>query len=329
MEGVATLAAGKPKSRTYEIVHRIADRLGGGVASAFVRAIARKKASVDMVDLASAVASGDTNTIEAALGVGDMTALFLGGDALADHLEKIAAVTGQTSAGVLSDVLGVEVRFNAIDPNVIVYAREQAGTLIRAVSEDTVEAVRIVLAQGAWQGLTVDQQARAIREIIGLPPNWAEAPLNLATELRDGRFTSARRLSAVEKAQIRKRLREGTMTDEFVERMQGRYAASLINRRAKNIARTESSRAAHHGLRQSWKQAVRDGHLPETARRVWVVTPDDRLRPTHAAIPGLNEGGVGFDEPFATPSGSVMDPPYEPNCRCSMGLTFPGLRGML
>jgi hypothetical protein len=69
--------------------------------------------------------------------------------------------------------------------------------------------------------------------------------------------------------------------------------------------------------------------LPATARRVWIVTPDARLRPEHAAIPRMNPDGVGLDEPFRTPDGDFLNPPIDPNCRCGVGLIFPGLAGVL
>ena len=317
--------SGRPKSRFYTVAQRIASRYEPAVAQAFLRAIERLIARIDDAALISALAGGDINMILGAVGQFDELATDI---ELRKALTAAGRATGEAAAQVLRDA-GFGARFNAIDPNVVMFARAQAAELVVAISNDVRDAIRIVLALGNQFGLTVDQQARAIREVVGLPPNWVDAPLNLRRELEAGRFTQTRRLSAIEKAQIRKRLREGTMDEAFIQRMEARYAASLRNRRALNIARTETLRASHHGQRLSWKQAMQQGVLPQNVRRRWIVTPDDRLRDTHAAVPGMNPEGVRIDQPFQTPLGPVMDPPLEVNCRCGVGLTFPGLVGVL
>lgn len=320
---VRNQSARRPRSRFFEIAHRISDRFGPLVAASFVEAIGRLNAGIDDAELRSAIASGNLNVIESAIRPSRLSALFLGGNALAEQLRRTAAATGRAGADVLTGVTGIEVGFNQVHPNVVMFAREQAATLVVQVTEDVREAVRIVLAAGQTEGLTTVQQARAIRQVVGLPPNWANAPMNLARELREGTFTASRRLSAIDKAQIRKRLREGTMTEDFIDGVQKRYADSLTNRRALNIARTETMRSANHGTREGWRQAREQGALPETARRMWIVTPDDRLRPSHAAIPGMNPDGVPIDGgTYNTPLGPSDGPPLETNCRCGEGLVF-------
>lgn len=292
------------------------------MVEAFVRAVTRLKLGIDEAALLSALASGDVNQINAALGATRLAALFAGGDSLTDLLHRTGQASAAASGEAVAAATGIDFRFDVTRPATILFARERTAALVVRVTDDVREAIRIVVGAGALEGLTVQQQARAIREIVGLPPNWAQAPANLAAELRAGLFTDSRRLSAADKAVIRKRLREGTVDEAFIEEMQRRYGASLIHRRALNIARTETLRAAHYGQRDAWRQAVENGVLPKTATRRWVVTPDDRLRETHAAIPGMNPEGVGLDESFQTPFGPVLDPPAEPNCRCGVGLTF-------
>ncbi|GEM_PF-6542437 len=323
---VRNRAAG-PKSRIYQIAHRIADRFSPAIAGAFLAALSRLDAGIDDAELASAVASGDVNAIAAAVGPSRLGAIFAGGYSLSKVLQDTAGAMGSAGADVLTEVTGIQTSFNAIDPNVVMFARERSSALVQDVTEDVIEAIRIVVATGKVEGLTVMRQSRIIREVVGLPPNWADAPSALARELRDGRFTSSRRMSAIDKAQIRKRLREGTIDEDFIERMQSNYSRSLINRRAQNIARTESARSANHGMRTGWRQARDEGVLSEDTRRVVVVTVDERLRESHAAVPGMNKGGVGLDEPFRTPWGYLEGPPWAPdpyNCRCGEGLIFPG-----
>ena len=320
---------GRPSSQFYRVAHRIAARFEPAVAQAFLNAIAALVVRIDDAALASGLAALSLPEIEAAVGAEQLSGLLAANPQLLDALTRTSTATGRAGADILAEALGVSVQFNSADPNVVLFARTQVAELVVAVTEDVREAIRLVVALGSQLGITNVQQARAIRQVVGLPPNWAEAPLNLAAELRAGRFTSTRRLSAVDKAMIRSRLAKGTMDESFIQKMQIKYANSLRNRRALNIARTETARAGTHGQMEGWRQAIRQGVLPRDTRRVWVVTPDDRLRPDHAAVPRLNPDGVRLDEPFRTPLGPSMGPPLEVNCRCSLGLVFPGYRGVL
>ena len=326
---IAVQQAGKPASRFYEVVHRIADRFSPAVAQAFLNAVAKLVVRIDDVALASGIAAMDLAQINAAIGAERLADLLAQDPALRDALYRTAVETGRAGANVLEDTAGIAFRFNSADPNIVLFARTQVAELVVAVGDDVKEAIRLVVALGSEYGITPVQQARAIRQVVGLPPNWAEAPLNLAAELRAGRFTDTRRMSAVDKAQIRSRLAKGTVNEAFIDRMQVKYANSLRNRRALNIARTETARAANHGQNEGWKQATRAGVLPKSARRVWIVTPDDRLRETHRMVPIMNPDGVALDQPFQTPLGPSMGPPLEVNCRCSLGLVFPGLTGVV
>lgn len=328
---LAVQQAGRPRSRIFEVAHRVARRLEPSVVAAFLAAIERLIGAIDLFELEQAVASGNLDLIASASHA-DLLAVILDDDpALEVALRRTSGLTGDAVAKALEDAAGISIAFNARHQNVTLYAMQQTANLVVQVSEDVREAIRIVIALGSEFGITPRQQAVAIRQVVGLPPNWASAPLNLGREIRDGLEAAAtdRRLSAVDKQRIRSAIRRGTVTDEFIKQMQERYTASLRNRRALNIARTETLRAAHSGQREAWKQGIAQGALPSTIRRIWIVTPDDRLRPTHAAVPGLNPDGVPVDGVFNTPLGPSVGPPLEPNCRCGEGLIFPGRAGVL
>ena len=297
------------------------------LGSRFVAAITRLQEGIDAAELQSAIAAGSLAQIEAAVRPSRLQSLFAGGDSLQEVLTRTAQTTGRAGSEVLTGALDVRVRFNALDPNVVLFARDQSARLVVAVTEDVREAIRIVTAVGSAEGLTTTQQARALREIVGLPPNWARAPLSLREEILSGNFDATRRLSAADKAQIRSRIARGTATEEFAERMQSRYARSLLNRRAQNIARTETIRSATHGQHEGWRQAIRDGHLPTDVRRFVVVTPDERLE--HWMVPGMNPDGRAMDEPFESPEGPSLNPPFRTSCRCGVALKVPGRPGVI
>jgi hypothetical protein len=298
------------------------------VAKAFLSAVEKYQKQIDEAAIRSALASGDAATLAAVMDASKLGSIMTNEGAMEAAMANTFTAGGDASSKVLEQAFGVRPSsFKATDPKAVLFAREQAGTLIVQISDEVMEAVRIVLAAAQEYGLTTVQQARAIREIVGLPPNWANAPLNFAEEIRAGQAAAAtrRRLSAVDKARIRARIKAGTVDEAFIEEMQRKYTASLLNRRGLNIARTETMKAAINGQHEAWRSAVREGILPSTTRRAVIVTPDDRLRPTHAQVPSMNLDGVGIDEAFDTPWGSMMNPPWQPLCRCGVGLFFPGL----
>lgn len=87
--------------------------------------------------------------------------------------------------------------------------------------------------------------------------------------------------------------------------------------RAQLIARTESMRAAHAGQRIAWQQGVDAGIVPPGAKRVWIVTDDDRLCPDCADLDGETANIDGeYDAGYAWVDG----PPLHPQCRCTEGL---------
>lgn len=331
---VRNQGAGRPRSRMYRVARQIADRFERPVALAFLAAIAQIRERIDREALVSAVVSGDANAIRAALATGgDLGGLILSGP-VEQEIRRTLQATGRASADVLAGVLRESVAFDVADPAAILWARERAARLVVAVTESQREAVAIVVAVAQAQGLTAQQQARAIRQVVGLPPQWAATPTNLRRQILEGDESGAldRRLSATDQAQIRSRIRRGTVTEEFADAMSERYAASLRNLRGLTIARTETMTAANRGLRLSWQQAQRQRVLPRSARRVVIVTPDNRLRAEHLEAGIMNRQGVPLDAPFRTPWGLLEGPPWEPdpyNCRCSEGLIFPGREGVL
>ena len=304
--------------RFHATARRIAEKFGPQTARAWMRAVTRFQGTIDEKALRAALSAKSLVQINAAVGASSFGQMMRD---LEKPFARTATATGTASAKVLSEA-GFPMQFNAVHPNVVQFARDQAAALVVDVTDDVREAVRTVVALGAQQGLTVEQQARAIREVVGLPPNQARAPLRLGAEIRAGRAGRAtrRRLSATTKAQIRSRVARGTVTEAFIERVQKQYAASLTNRRALNIAGTESRRAANFGQSESWQQAVDQGSLPADSRRFWLPTPDERLSEEHARIPSMNSDGRGMNEPFDTPEGSFMYPPSRTNCRCGIGL---------
>lgn len=316
-------------SRAYEATDRIKERFGERVGAALVSVLNRARTGINVEQVAALISSGArTDTIvQAVLSTSDLAALVARDGRLLEELTATVRAAGQANITVVEEALGVALGFDYVDPLAVEAAREQVGLLVTRIGPEQLAAIRQAVELGQATGLTPIQQSRLIREVVGLPANWASAPANLADELRAGDLSVLRRrLPANVKQQIASRIKAGTVDEEFIEAVQSVYTRSLINRRAQNIARTETATAAHEGQQRAWETAINEGLLPDSTRRYWIVTPDDRLRPSHAQIVILNPEGVRIGEPFATPFGPRLHPPAETNCRCGVGLLLQGGR---
>lgn len=305
------------------LIQRVADRFGVPTATAWTQAILRHQGTLDLAALRAALVSRNLDRLAAVVRATQMQQLVQ--RAVSRPLLG-ATMTAARRSTELLQARGLAGGFDVLQVNVIEFARRQAADLVVGIPQQTKQVIAEVVAIGQRDGLSIDQMARAIREVVGLPPHWAPAPLRFGDELRAAAETGhlgtlTRRLSGADMVQIRARLAAGTLDEAFIQRMQETYAARLVSYRARSIARTEAIRSSNWGVGESWRQAQRDGFLPHSARRFWLVAEDERACPICIRIPGMNRAGRPLDEPFMTPVGPVMYPPEpHPQCRCTITL---------
>jgi hypothetical protein len=212
-------------------------------------------------------------------------------ETLAPRLRALALQAGEATS-----IVGIDVAFNVQDPEALAAIDAYTGRQITAISQMTREAVRGIIQRAFESGTPITQQISEIAELVGLTPRQAES----LARFRQGLLDAGEKPGRVQ---------------ELVERR----AQAGRRLRAEVIARTEGLSAVHEGQDARWRQAVADGLLdPNRFRRHFVVTPDDRLCPVCAPVPGMNSNGVGFDTLFATPVGAIHHPPIHPMCRCTV-----------
>lgn len=217
-------------------------------------------------------------------------------------------------------------RFDMQNPRVAEFIRGYMFSLISGISQETQAGIRALLLNAVTQGIAPAQQARAIQPLIGLTERDARAVLNyrraledrqyrsaLDRALRDGRYDRTI-LAAIRTKQPLKQAQIDAMVQRYVER-------SLRNR-AENIARTETIRAAHAGLRESWRQAQEQGFLKIGTRQKWILATDERLCDICPQVVQMNPDGVLLGSKFLSPVGLVDGPPLHPRCRCTMGIVL-------
>ena len=231
-------------------------------------------------------------------------------DELTDAL-RAGAVTGQMQ---MPSRAGLQASLDLTNPESVRYLRDTVPVMIREIDDAQRMAVRAAALQGMTDGRPVINIARDIRRSVGLTEAMGRAVTNFRHQLETGEMGAGkapwdRRLSAVERQQARSIFAAGGRRGAQVDALVGRYNDSLVNRRAQNIARTEVHRAYVEGQEELWRQATDRGLLDVTlTRRMWIVTPDDRLRPDHRAIPGMNPDGSPIGGQFQTPFGPVSSP---------------------
>ena len=312
----------KAASDPYAYLHQIADHGVPEVMRRFLAATRNLRATPNEIALQDAVASGDMDAVLEALGFDGSAFSGYILPALGDVVDEAGKATFETDYGLAARAGRLAIRFDMINPHTVYAVRDFGGDLITQITEDTRDAIRDIVAYAMEYGGHPYQQARQIRNLIGLTSEQMGAVDNFRTMLESGDRTALSRT-------LRDARFDGTLdralgfqpslelAPEQIGRMVSRYADRMLDARAVNIARTETMRAANLGQNEAWYQAVQGGLLKPGLTRAWLVTPDDRLCEFCAAIPGMNPDGVGLDGMFDTPFGPVDMPPLHPQC-------FPG-----
>jgi hypothetical protein len=222
---------------------------------------------------------------------------LLGRVALADQPPLFDDAYGAVSQVMIdAGALTAEARLDVLNPWAERAALEHAAELVTGVEDETRLAIRQTVARATRGLLTVDEAARVIRTGIGLNTRQAGAVVNLALGLKDAGTPPGR---------------AATLLD--------RYRRRAVRDRAEMIARTEVMRAVNAGQDAVWREQAAAGVVPPTARRVWVVTPDERLCPRCGPLEGETVELLGR---FGDVVGhvSVSYPPLHPRCRCTLSL---------
>jgi len=200
---------------------------------------------------------------------------------------------GKATARRLGEKLKAELRFDLLNPRAVEFINQHTGELITQITEESRQAIRAIIRQAFEEGGHPYEQARKIRNYIGLTERQMRAVDNYWRRLAE----------------------DGTRPLKQVNEMADNYAKRLLRRRAELIARTETMAASNYGVRECWSQAVEEGLLdPNEVEREWIYTPDERacerceeMDGKRAPINGTYEGGI-------------VGPPLHPACRCCEGI---------
>lgn len=263
-------------ARDYRAIHAIADKLAPSLRRRFLQAVEALQGRVSFAAIERAIRAGGI-TIE-------LTELL---NSLPRDLKPAVRVMNDAFAQAAKVTAGrgdLQLRgaFNLTNPLAAQAADTGSALLVRNVTNETRRALQRILTRSVVEGIPPRDAARLIRPLIGLTQRQADAVFTRWLQKGDAAA--------------------------------GRYAAQLLRHRAQTIARTESIRASVDGQLAIWRAAQAQGLLPATARKRWIVTPDDRLCPICAPLAGVE---VPLNQPFP---GGVAGPPLHPNCRCAVSV---------
>lgn len=308
-----------------DVADRAEARQARRLAAAFGQDVAKARAAVDRKALVDALARGDAygarRILTAAIAAGGFRAL----QAAWGHA---AAEQGRLAADEAPDLpVSKRLSFNPFGNAAGILGR-WAAQLGRSLANLAAQAIDAVLSNGLAQRQPPEQLADDLIAVMGLSPRDAQAVLNyrrslenrdraaLRSQLRDAR-NDPRILSAIREDQ--------PLSQEYVDKLVGRYANQLEASRAKMIGRTEALRARWTGVQAMWQEQVDAGLVPAVAvMKKWHHRHDNRVRDTHLSVPQIQPDGVLLNQTFMTSAGNRLAFPGDPsapmsetiNCRC-------------
>jgi hypothetical protein len=249
------------------------------------------------------------------IGVMDLFDSLGGGfnDAFQANIEQALGESGRISVGLLPKgaIVSATQPFTLFNANTVQAINNYTSTMIKEIKNSTRDAIRQSLHDDIISGQHPVSTARNFRSNIGLTQKQYQAVDNYRKYLESGDITALKRnLRDKRSDNVIRRAIEGNkkLPKDKIDKLVNRYREKFIKHRAEVIARTESLRAVSIGHHQAMLQLKEQGALNFNLRRFWIVANDERLRPAHKAIPGLNPIGRNINEPFVTPLGPLMYP---------------------
>ncbi len=226
------------------------------------------------------------------------------------------------------------INYDQTNTRAVQWAAQNKLDLRGQITRDQEDTIRSVIVRGQQDGINPIEQARDIRQAIGLTAYQEGIVHNYRRELESGDYMSSldrqlldgRHARAIESAAAGRR----SFSPDDVDRMVDNYRQAWIGYRAETIARTEGLRAAHEGTDELYQQAIDAGQVDaRELEMTWVSGPPSKdARPGHQA---LNEVTAPMGGVFTNPiTGAKLRFPGDPeapidetaNCRCGRTVRY-------
>jgi len=263
---------------TIDPEDRIARLIAQGettIAAQFAAALAVVRNSVDLDDLAMLIAQA---RFEEAFAIVGRAAAQLG-SAWTDTY----VLGARSTAGFLNtEVADVVVSFDQTNTRAVRAMQQNQLRLIREFTEQQRRATNQALQRGMTAGINPRDQARLFRDSIGLTAKQEEWVANYRRNLNQldrralNRALRDRRMDGI----IQRAIENGQPLPEAkIDKLVEKYRERMLKYRSEVIARTESLRSTHAGVREMYDQAIESGDLdPRQIMHIWNTAGDERVR---------------------------------------------------
>jgi hypothetical protein len=281
------------------------------IRAAFAEVLVRIRSEWELGRLESLIAAG---RIDQALSRVAVLAARLG-----DEVVQAQLVAATRTATFLRTRGATASRFDLTNQRAVDQMRRLRLRAIDMFSSEQVAAARQAMTRGIVEGVGLAEQARAVRDSIGITPYHEQLvenyrrelltgdPRALKRRLRDRRFDST----------TRRAFKAGTpLTEAEIEARVSAYRRRWVNFNAETIARTHSLSAVHSGSDEMYQQAIDSGFLnPNALVSTWrSALRGAHRRPDHLAMHGQTRP---FGEKFMSPSGVELAYPGDPDAPLS------------
>ena len=281
-------------------------RAEGRISRSFLQDLENMRGRISANELRDLIRRGDSPEIIRRLVADDLEGYPELRRAITEAVQEGARMAAE-GQGTYEHVNGqvYEMQFDATNPEVYDYARQIGSTRIREISLEQREAIRQTLSSAVQRGQNPWATARELKDQIGLTTRQRLAVLNYREALEQ-----------MDRSALERELRD--------RRFDPTVRAALASGKPLSTAQVRRLVARYE---ERYRAYIRQGRVDrERVRRYWFASPDDRTRLAHATIPGMNENGVGAEEPFKSILGPIMFP-GDPeavaanviNCRCTTG----------
>lgn len=319
-------------------------------AAAFIAGVDRLTGAAPIKALIVALEARDTDAVLRLLNL-DATFYAPLDRAIRDTFEASGDLTLDEMPPIRDPFTGsvVVMGFNGRHYRAEAWVRQESSKLIQGINADTIVGVRAFIAAGVETGrgprsTALDIVGRLNRVtgkrgggILGLNSQQVDAVIRARAELANpatmANYFTRKRRDARFDGIVRRAMEAGKpVAAADIDRIIGRYSASLLKLRGETIARTETLNALRAGQYEGWAQLIDSGAVDRSrVRLTWVAAQDKFTRHSHMALNGKQ---VRFGELFVSILGSRMEFPGDAshgalaadllNCRC--GIVYRRLR---
>lgn len=308
--------------------HRIADRAAPKVFRAFNSATSKLSLSVSVNEVTQFLElNDDVNALENAnweqfeqdiINLPLDKPFFEGAEMAVDEiirdpqLSKIALENIRKVS--TAEAFEIKTAFNLRQVEAELFLTTNKEFLASSIMIESKEAVRQVILNGFQTGKAPRVMAREIKTMIGLNARQSVAINNLRSKLDTMLLEGKSPFKTV------------PLTQSKIDSIVSKQTKKALRQRAEMISRTETIRSSNAGAQATWENAVSNGFLPETVRKIWQSSLDERTCPFCNSLHGTTvELKQSFSTSVENQSGGVvtineLHPPAHVMCRCSVSL---------